>query len=230
MPGRAAVPRVAAAAMIALAIIAGDPSGASAQRGGGRGRGGIQTMTLTSPAFADGGAIPDKYAQKGRDVSPPLAWTGAPDSTASFVLIVHDPDAPVGDGTDDMLHWLVWGIPGSASSLPEGVPQGTQLSFAAIGAAVSAAADGGRGARGGGRGGGVRQISVSGPYYRGPAAPASGSPHHYVFDLYALDANVTVQPSVQSAGPPTRAAVMEAMKGHVRGKATLVGTYRRPAP
>ncbi|MEA3246873.1 MAG: YbhB/YbcL family Raf kinase inhibitor-like protein [Gemmatimonadota bacterium] len=222
-----AVRRIAGSAALALATASVVPRDAAAQRGGGRGRGGIQVMTLTSAAFADGGAIPGKYAQQGRDVSPPLAWTGAPDSTVSFVLIVHDADAAVGDGTDDMLHWMVWGIPGSASSLPEGVPQGMLLSPSAIGAA--APAEGGRGGRGG-RGGGVRQISVSGPYYRGPAAPASGSPHHYVFELYALDANVSVQPSGQSAGPPTRAAVMEAMKGHIRGKATLVGTYRRPAP
>jgi hypothetical protein len=223
------VRRLALSVAVVLALAVSDPSDASAQRGGGRGRGGIQVMTLTSTAFADGGVIPDRYSQKGRDVSPPLAWTGAPDSTVSFVLIVHDADAAVGDGTDDMLHWLVWGIPGSASSLPEGVPQGTLLPPAAIGVAAPAGAEGGRGGRGGGRGG-VRQISVSGPYYRGPAAPASGSPHHYVFDLYALDVNITVQPSGQAAGPPTRAAVMEAMKGHIRGKATLVGTYRRPAP
>lgn len=219
--------RFAVPAAIALVIATGAPSNAAAQRGGGRGRGGIQVMTLTSTAFADGDAIPDKYAQKGRDVSPPLAWTGAPDSTVSLVLIVHDADAAVGDGTDDMLHWLVWGIPGSASSLPEGVPQGMQVPPGVIGPAA-AATESGRGGRGGA--GGIRQISVSGPYYRGPAAPASGGAHHYVFDLYALDANVTVQPSGQSAGPPTRAAVIEAMKGHIRGKATLVGTYRRAAP
>ena len=45
-------------------------------------------------------------------MSPPLAWSGAPDGTASFVLIVHDVDAAIGNGTDDMLHWMVWNIPG----------------------------------------------------------------------------------------------------------------------
>jgi Raf kinase inhibitor-like YbhB/YbcL family protein len=161
-------------------------------------------MTLTSTAFPDGGVIPAKYAQPGEEVSPPLAWSGAPDSTQSFVLIVHDPDAAIGDGLDDVLHWMVWGIPGTATSLPEGVPQGSQL------------ADG------------ARQISVSGPYYRGPAAPASGPVHHYLFELYALDALLNV-PATDNNAPVAlrRAAVVAAMAGHVRGKAAMVGLFRR---
>jgi Raf kinase inhibitor-like YbhB/YbcL family protein len=231
MSTRTAVVRLAAMSVFALAMLSGDPSHSAAQRGGGgRGRGGIRTMTLTSSAFRDGGAIPEKHAQAGRDVSPALAWTDAPDSTVSFVLLVHDPDSPIGDGLDDTLHWLVWGIPGNATSLPEGVPQGMQLPITAIGLAAPEGRGGGRGGRGGGGGGGVRQISVSGPYYRGPAAPSTGVAHHYLFELYALDTNINYQPSGQSAGPPTRAAVIEAMRGHIRGRATLVGTYRRPAP
>src|SRR5262245_32990164 len=74
------------------------------QRGGGRGRGAIQSMTMTSPAWPDGASIPRKYTQAGDDVSPPLAWSGAPEGTASFVLVVHDLDAAI--GTDDLLHWL----------------------------------------------------------------------------------------------------------------------------
>jgi Raf kinase inhibitor-like YbhB/YbcL family protein len=179
-------------------------------RGGGGGRGrGIQVMTLTSSAFTDGGRIPAKYAQPGNDVSPPLSWTGAPDSTASFVLIVHDVDATSegrgGAGFDDLLQWMVWNIPGSAQSLAEGIAQGSQL------------ADG------------ARQISATGPYYRGPAAPASGPPHHYLLELYALDTQLDV-PAVGAQPAATRAAVVTGMLGHVRGKAVLVGTFRRQAP
>ena len=177
---------------------------AQPQRGGG-GRGGIRVMTLTSSAFTDGGMIPAKHAQPGRDVSPPLAWTGAPDSTVSFVLIVHDADAAAGNGTDDMLHWMAWNIQGTTTSLPEGIPHGAQFP------------------------GGMRQISVSGPYYRGPAAPSTGPAHHYVFELYALDANISVQPVGQTAAA-TRAAVLEAIRGHVRGKGVLVGLFRRSEP
>src|SRR5262245_27776012 len=72
---------------------------------GGRGRGGVQVMTLSSTAWADGGTIPKKYSQAGDDVSPPLAWTNVPETTASFVLIAHDVDAATGSGADDLLHW-----------------------------------------------------------------------------------------------------------------------------
>jgi Raf kinase inhibitor-like YbhB/YbcL family protein len=165
---------------------------------------GIRPITLTSTAFESGGLIPDRHAQMGRDVSPALVWSGAPDSTRSFVLLVHDLDAPTAPGTDDALHWLVWNIPGSAKGLPEGVPSGAQRD-------------------------GVRQISVSGPYYRGPAAPASGPMHHYVFELYALDNMVNVPPTTLSPAL-TRAEVLRAIESHVIGKGVLVGRYRRPAP
>jgi Raf kinase inhibitor-like YbhB/YbcL family protein len=187
------------------ALAQNPPGGAppTQPRGGGRGRA-IRVMTLMSSAFADGAMLSPKYSQAGDELSPPLVWSGVPDSTRSFVLIVHDLDAAVGPaGTDDVLHWLVWNIPGTATSLPEAVPHGPQLVD------------------------GARQISVSGPYYRGPAAPASGLPHHYVFELYALDTMLDV-PAVGASPAVTRAAVMTAMAGHVRGKGVLVATYRRP--
>ena len=65
----------------------------------------------------------------------------------------------------------------------------------------------------------------TGPYYRGPAAPATGPEHHYVFDLYALDAMVDV-PAVGQSVAQTRAAMLAAMAGHVRGKGTLIGRFR----
>ena len=71
-----------------------------------------------------------------------------------------------------------------------------------------------------------RQISATGPNYRGPAAPASGPPHHYVFELYALDTTIDVA-AVGASPAETRAAVMAAMAGHVRGKGVLVGLFKR---
>jgi hypothetical protein len=182
------------------------PPGQPGQRGGGRGgRGPIAVMTLTTTAWTDGGTIPIKYSQAGHDVSPPLAWTNAPDAAASFVVIVHDADGAVNsqtNGSEDVLQWLVWNIPGASRSLPEGVPQGPQQ------------ADG------------MRQISQTGPYYRGPAAPATGPAHHYVFEIYALDAMLDLEP-VGKSPAETRAAVVAAMAGHVRGKAVLIGTFKR---
>jgi Raf kinase inhibitor-like YbhB/YbcL family protein len=179
------------------------PSAPQGGRGGGRGARSIQTMTLESAAWADGGQIPTKYSQAGHDVSPPLAWANAPDPTAAFVLIAHDLDAPIGSGVDDTLQWMLWNIPGTARTIAEAQPQGPQL------------ADG------------TRQISATGPYYRGPAAPASGPPHHYVFELFALDTMIDIPP-VGAAPAAARAAVVAAMAGHVRAKGTLVGVYRRP--
>ena len=92
-------------------------------------RAAMRVISLTASAFTDGSMIPARHAQTGRDVSPALSWSGAPDSTRSFVLLVHDADAAIGDGTDDLLHWMVWNIPGTATSLPEGVPQGAQAAI-----------------------------------------------------------------------------------------------------
>jgi Raf kinase inhibitor-like YbhB/YbcL family protein len=72
------------------------------------------TMQLTSGSFADGEAIPSKHTCDGVDISPPLAWTDVPDGTASFALIVDDPDAR------GFVHWVLTDIPGDARELPEG--------------------------------------------------------------------------------------------------------------
>jgi Raf kinase inhibitor-like YbhB/YbcL family protein len=165
----------------------------------------MRTLTLTAPTFEDGGLMPAVHAQPGRDRSPALQWSGAPDSVRSYVLLVRDLDAVTADSPDGLLHWLVWNIPGSASALPAAVPAGAQ------------------------RPDGSRQVSVSGPYYRGPAAPAGGPPHHYLFELYALDGPINV-PAEQLSPAATRDAVLAAMRGRVRGKGVLLGRYVRPAP
>ncbi|MCU1385764.1 MAG: hypothetical protein JWL71_4461, partial [Acidobacteria bacterium] len=162
----------------------------------------VQVMTLVSPAWPDGGRIPEKHTQAGVEVSPALSWSGMPEGAASFVLIVHDADAPVGTGTDDLLHWMLWNIPASATGLSEAVIGGAQLPD------------------------GTRQISATGPNYRGPGAPASGPAHHYVFELFALDTMLDV-PAVGASPPATRAAVVAAMVGHIRGKATYIGRFNR---
>ena len=199
-----------AAALLALAVvfvvfIQQTPPGAppsSAAPPQGRGRGPIVLMTLTTLAWPDGGLIPEKHAQPGHDVSPPFTWSNAPDTAASFVLMAHDLDVATGNGTDDLLQWLVWNIPGADRALPEGMPQGATLPN------------------------GARQISATGPNYRGPAAPASGAPHHYVFEIFALDTMLDV-PAVGATPAQTRAAVIAALAGHVRGKGVYTGTYRR---
>jgi len=198
-PGQAAFAE-ASAGQAASAAQTPPPAG-QRQGGGGRGRGGVQVMTLSTPAWVDGAVMPVKYTQAGEEVSPPLTWSDPPATAQSFVLIVHDADAVNGDGVLGTLHWMVWNIPASSRGLPEDVPQGAELPD------------------------GSRQIAATGPNYRGPAAPATGPEHHYVFDLYALDVKIDVAPTGASVAQ-TRAAVMAAMAGHVRGKATLVGRFK----
>lgn len=194
---------------VALAAVAATASAQPRQRT-------VQTMALTSSAWTDGGAMPAAHAQTGRDVSPPLSWTGVPEGTQSFVLVVHDLDEIAPQTGDDRLHWLVWNIPAGATSLAAGVPEGNP---------VEPPRTQGQPPPPPGR----RQISATGPNYRGPAAPATGPAHHYLFELFALDTTVDV-PAVGQSPSATRAAVTAAMAGHVRGKGVLVGTYRRPAP
>jgi Raf kinase inhibitor-like YbhB/YbcL family protein len=159
-------------------------------------------MTLTTTAWQDGREIPVKYSQAGEQVSPPLTWANVPPDTRSFVLHMRDPDVARNRGTEDQVHWLVWNIPGTATSLPEGVPRGEEL------------ADG------------SQQISASGPVYRGPGAPATGPLHHYTFELFALDTTLEVTPGADAW--ETRTKVYAAMQGHVLGKAVYVGLFRRP--
>lgn len=82
-------------------------------------------MTITSPTFTDGGVIPKQYTCDGAGVSPALSWSGAPAETKSYVLLIHDPDAPA----HDWLHWLVINIPPTTTAVAENtIPVGgTQL-------------------------------------------------------------------------------------------------------
>ncbi|GAA0435599.1 hypothetical protein Acor_55900 [Acrocarpospora corrugata] len=83
-------------------------------------------LKVSSPAFAEGAAIPQKYVcakQEGQDVSPPLTWSGVPDSASELAIVVNDSDARGGS----YIHWMVTGIPVSATSASEGQPPGQVL-------------------------------------------------------------------------------------------------------
>lgn len=133
-------------------------------------------LQLTSTAISDGGTIPDKYTcspdgktmtQPANMTSPPLAWTGTPPGTKSFVLLLHDPDAHARKSFDDITHWMIFNIPGDATSLPEGVKADSTV--------------------------GVQAGNVTGqPMFFGPCAP-SGPVHHYTFELFALDSTLDLQ-------------------------------------
>jgi len=205
----------------ALLPVAGSSPGESPSAGspalsqrGGRGqtargrRRGVSTMTVALTAWTDGGQIPAKYTQVGPETSPGVAWSNVPQGTESFVLVFRDLDAPTGNGMDSLMHWLLWNIPGTSTNIPQGLPEGFELDN------------------------GTRQISASGPRYRGPGAMAGGSIHHYIMEVYALDAMLDVEvvariPRGSSPADNARDAVFEAMTGHVVGKGTFTGLFRR---
>jgi Raf kinase inhibitor-like YbhB/YbcL family protein len=155
------------------------------------------SLTITSTAFAPSGAIPSLYTCEGRNVSPPLAWSGVPAGTKSLALVVDDPDAPDPAAPKmTWVHWVLYGIPPTATGLPEAVkpealPAGTR----------EGRNDFGRTA------------------YGGPCPPIGR--HRYFFKLYALD---TVLPDLER---PTRAQLEKAMAGHVLAQAELMGTYQK---
>lgn len=157
-------------------------------------------LTVTSPAFDDGGIIPNKFTQADASpVSPKLEWTNVPANTVSFTLILHDPDVALQKKTDDVLHWMAFNIPGSATGLPEGVSADAKLADGTIQA---------KNLRGG-------------VGFMGPGAPAQGPHHHYTFEVFALDTKLDL------GADATRADVLKAMDGHILGKGVLVGRFHR---
>jgi len=122
-------------------------------------------LKLTSPAFADGSEIPSVHTCEGRDISPPLEWSGAPAGTRSFALIVDDPDAPDPRAPKmTWVHWVLCNLPAEASGLDEAaksLPAGTLV--------------------------GLNDWKRAG--YGGPCPPVGR--HRYIHKLYALDAVLT---------------------------------------
>jgi Raf kinase inhibitor-like YbhB/YbcL family protein len=154
-------------------------------------------LVLTSSAFTHQGSIPQQYTCQGRDMSPHLSWSGAPEGTKGFVLIVDDPDAPDPAAPKrTWVHWVLYAIPPDASSLSEGMtsaklPAGTRE--------------------------GTNDWNRTG--YGGPCPPVGR--HRYFHKLYALDVELA------DLGPARKAEVEKAMEGHVLAKTELIGTYQK---
>ena len=193
-----------ALSVMVAALAAQQAPAGGGQRGGGAQQPAAPPMRLMTQAFIDGGLIPVKFTQAGAQASPALAWTNAPSTTQSFVLHMHDMEGARNKTSEDQLHWLVWNIPATTTALPEGLPMGDLKD-------------------------GSHQTSASGNgTYRGPGAPATGTFHHYVFELFALDTKIDV-PANPMDPFDTRAKVLAAIQGHVVGKAVYLGLFRRPA-
>ncbi|WP_425230989.1 YbhB/YbcL family Raf kinase inhibitor-like protein [Sphingomonas sp.] len=158
-------------------------------------------LSLTSPAFADGARLPERFtadgAKNGGGVSPPLLWTGVPDG-ATLALIVEDPDAPA---VQPLVHCIVWGLDAAAGGLGEG--------------AITAE----------GEAGDVGRSSLFRVGWLPPDPPTGHGEHRYVFQLFALAAA-----SPDPKDTPGRSALVEVMRDRVLASAVLVGTYSRGEP
>jgi hypothetical protein len=162
-------------------------------------RGRAMSLSLTSSAFNHQGEIPARYTceAKGREISPPLSWTGVPPGTKSLALIVDDPDAPDPKAPQrTWVHWVLYNLPPSASGLPEAVdpkdlPAGTRE--------------------------GSNDWHRTG--YGGPCPPIGR--HRYFFKLYALDTQLP------DLGHADKRRLEQAMEGHVLARAELIGTYQK---
>jgi len=162
-------------------------------------------LALKTSAFKDHEYIPAKYgcdipqAQGTPMISPPLEWSNAPKGSVTFALIMHDmgpdPKRVLDPNKLDVTHWVVFDIPATVNSLPEGVP---------VGAAV----------QGGIQGANVHDVNG----YQAPC-PRGVGPHYYVFDLYALDAKVNLPPGA------SRTDLLKAMQDHIIAQTTYTGLY-----
>ena len=193
---------VAMAAAIGVSVSAqGGGAPAQGARGGGRGFN-LPPLLMETDAFPDGGIVPAKYvsANNGASVLPGFKISNAPAGTVAYAVIFHDLDVALQGGTGDVLHWMAWNIPASANGWPEGsLPPGS-----------------------------VQGNNIRGQAnYMGPGAPPGPRYHHYVFELYALNANLDL-PATAS-----RDDLLKALQGKTVAKAAYVGRFRNgeaPAP
>jgi Raf kinase inhibitor-like YbhB/YbcL family protein len=155
-------------------------------------------ILIESPAFASGGAIPKLHTCDGMDISPPLTWSGVPETARSLALICEDPDAPRGTWT----HWVIFDIPASVKELAADVPTKERVAVAAGGETAVQ---------------GKNDFGKTG--YGGPCPP--GGTHRYFFRIYALDIEVGLGPRT------TRLDLLRSIKGHILAEGELMGTYSR---
>lgn len=184
--------------IVALALVAAPSSCGDAKESAGNREVEVKAdqvvLELSSPAFVGDSLIPKEYTCDSTDVSPAIFWSGVPEGTKSLALICDDPDAP----GRTWVHWVLYGIPPDADSLPKAVPGEEEVL------------------------GGVRQglTDFNRVGYGGPCPP-KGSPHRYFFKLYAIDVELELEPG------KTKEELLKAMEGHIIGQGQLVGRYGR---
>ena len=180
-------------------VRAGADKLAIAQTGLAASLGSFTALDMSSPAFANGARLPERFTADGAGISPPLTWGMPPAGTASLALLVEDADAPT---PQPLVHAVVWGIAPDAGRLAEG----------------AIVADG----AGAGDGRDVGRNSFRREGWLPPDPPTGHGAHRYAFQLFALDGDAP------EPGPsPGRTALIEAIAGHVIAAGVLTGTYSR---
>jgi hypothetical protein len=157
------------------------------------------SISLTSPAFDDGGALPARCTRDGEGLSPPLTLDRIPPSARALALIVEDPDAP---SREPFVHLLAFDLPPAIGELPEGLfasPKHEGLEA------------------------GLGRNALGKTAYLPPGPPPGHGPHLYVFQVFALNRKLEFE------RPPNRKVVVGAIRGHVLAKGVLVAIYQRPA-
>lgn len=161
----------------------------------------IESIHLSSPAFAHGGRLPPRFTADGDGVSPPLVWGKLPDAARSLALVVEDPDAP---SPQPLVHAIVWGISADERRLAEGAIR----------------RDGDGDANG-------QDVGRNSYFFEGwlpPDPPTGHGDHNYAFQLFAL------AEAPDPGTTPGRAALLRVMEGRVLGAGLLTGTYSRGEP
>jgi Raf kinase inhibitor-like YbhB/YbcL family protein len=157
-------------------------------------------MTLTSPAFEDGGTMPDRFTQDGERLFPPLLWENVPPETKSLALIVEDADAPF---PRPLVHAVLHSIPPSLSGIPEGGVAIRQVRKSPLGFKTG-------------------RNSVSRAGWMAPSPIQGHGPHRYAFQLLAVD----TMPTFPS--PPGRGTLLRALRQNLIAATRLIGVYQRP--
>ena len=160
---------------------------------------GSARLAVGATAFTVNGAIPREHSEYGLGISPALNWSAVPNA-ASYAILVEDPDG----SSKPVVHWIAWNVPAGTTRLPEGLQERDLLNGGPIEGIMQGAS--GRGTVG----------------WCGPRPPKGDKPHHYHFQVLALDRQLDLPLGA------TRDQLLAATVGHMIATGDLVGTYGEP--